>query len=81
MRLIFEFDPEKDAINKGKAWHIAADAELFDWNDLHVEPDVRRDYGEARYVAYGFLNGRLHAMVFARRSHGRELLISQSKQT
>lgn len=29
-----------------------------------VVPDERRDYGEARFRAYGWIDGRLHMLAF-----------------
>ena len=39
----------------------------FDWGAAIVVPDGRHDYGEVRFVAYGPLRGRLHALVFTQR--------------
>jgi uncharacterized DUF497 family protein len=36
----------------------------FDWHTAIVKPDLRRDYGEARFIAYGWLQDRLYACVF-----------------
>ena len=36
----------------------------FDFDTALFEVDDRRDDGEVRYRALGFLNGRLHALVF-----------------
>jgi uncharacterized DUF497 family protein len=34
----------------------------------HVtKPDARRDYGEPRIIAYGFVRGRLHVCVYTLR--------------
>lgn len=33
-------------------------------------PDLRKDYGENRYIAAGFLAGRLHILVFTPTADG-----------
>jgi len=62
-----EYDPGKDAANRRKHGISLERAVDFDWSGARIEPDARRDYGELRYVATGMLDGRLYAMVFARR--------------
>jgi hypothetical protein len=62
-----EFDPEKNARNielRGISFEEAAE---FEWHSALVTPDTRRDYGEPRYRAFGFIGNRLYAMVFAPR--------------
>jgi uncharacterized DUF497 family protein len=61
-----EFDPrksERNARERGLPFERAAD---FDWDNAVLVPDVRRDYGETRLVAMGFLDGRLHILCFLR---------------
>ena len=40
----------------------------FDWDTAAVRPSDRR--GERRFVAYGYLDGRLHSLAFAMRGDG-----------
>lgn len=63
-----EFDPAKDAANEAKhgvslnlASQVLADRERLDILDL------RADYGEDRFVAYGKVAGRVWVCVFTRR--------------
>ena len=49
------FDPAKDAANKAKHGVSLADAEAFEWGSAEVWPDTRRNYGEARMVALGYI--------------------------
>jgi len=61
-----EFDArksERSARDRGLPFERAAD---FDWENAILVPDVRRDYGEARLVATGMLDGRLHMLCFIR---------------
>jgi uncharacterized DUF497 family protein len=61
-----EFDPGKSERNtkaRGLSFERAVE---FDWEGAVVIADTRRDYGERRLVATGFLAGRLHVMCFLR---------------
>jgi uncharacterized DUF497 family protein len=40
----------------------------FEWDTAKVARDERFEYGEHRYVAYGRIRVRVHAMVFTFRS-------------
>ena len=61
------FDPAKDAVNKAKHGVSLADAEAFEWGSAEVWPDTRRNYGEARMVALGYIGLRIMSMVFVDR--------------
>jgi uncharacterized DUF497 family protein len=59
-----DFDPLKNARNveeRGLSFERVAE---FDFNSAVFNLDDRRDYGEARVRALGFLGNRLHALVF-----------------
>ncbi|MCB1618462.1 MAG: BrnT family toxin [Pseudomonadales bacterium] len=58
------FDPDKSARNlleRGLSFERVAE---FDFESALFEEDRRRDYGELRIRSFGFLDGRLHALVF-----------------
>lgn len=62
-----EFDPTKSAANiaaRGLSFELAAE---FEWTTARVAQDLRRDYGEVRYVALGLIRGRAHVVVFTPR--------------
>lgn len=61
------FDSAKDAINQAKHGISLADAADFEWGTAIVWPDTRRDYGEARMVALGYIGLRIMTMVFTDR--------------
>ena len=61
------FDPAKDAVNKAKHGVSLAVAEAFEWGSAEVWPDTRRNYGEARMVALGYIGLRIMSMVFVDR--------------
>lgn len=42
----------------------------FEFETALFSPDRRRDYGEARIRALGWLDKRLHALVFVETHHG-----------
>lgn len=61
-----DFDPVKSEQNiklRSLSFDRAGD---FDWETAIYITDDRRDYGETRIRAFGFIDDRLHAIVFAR---------------
>lgn len=59
-----EYDPAKNERNireRGLSFDRAA---KFDFATADVREDKRRDYGEVRYRALGWLDNSLHALVF-----------------
>ena len=59
-----QFDPEKNERNireRGLSFDLA---KHFNFDSALVVVDGRRDYGETRYVALGFLAERLHVLCF-----------------
>lgn len=64
------FDPAKNARNlreRGLSFERVVD---FDFGSALFEEDARCDYGEIRIRAFGFLDGRLHALVFVETPNG-----------
>ena len=58
-----EFDPaksEKNARLRGLPFHLV---EEFDWETAIFWEDVRFPYAETRFIALGFIGGRLHVVV------------------
>jgi uncharacterized protein len=79
-----EFDPAKDATNLEKHGLSLADAEWFDFAAATTEVDLRRDYGETRYRAFGRVEGLGYCLAFTifgetlrpisfRRAHDKEM--------
>ncbi len=58
------FDPAKDAVNLAKHGFSLLDALGFEWETAVVWPDTRRDYGEPRMVALGYIGLRIMSVVF-----------------
>jgi uncharacterized protein len=62
------FDPAKNERNiasRGISFEVA---EQFEWDTAMIAEDLRKEYGEPRFQALGFIAGRLHAMVFTPRA-------------
>ncbi len=62
-----EFDPAKDRINRAKHGISLAAAADIDLDSAIVIEDRRFDYGEARFLAYAPITGRLHVLWFTMR--------------
>jgi uncharacterized protein len=58
-----EFDPKKDASNLVK--HGIRLARASEFSPVAILEDTRKDYGEVRYRAFGFIGTKAHALAFA----------------
>lgn len=58
------FDPDKDAANIAKHGVSLRLAEEMDMQAAQIGIDDRKDYNEVRYIAFGDIDGRLHALTF-----------------
>lgn len=59
-----EFDPAKNELNileRGLSFERVSD---FDFDTASIWQDTRKPYPEARYVALGLLDSRLHVLCF-----------------
>ncbi|WP_447921613.1 BrnT family toxin [Achromobacter aegrifaciens] len=68
------FDPAKDLSNQRKHGVSLADAEAFEWDDALVREDLRREYGERRMIALGYIDVRPYCMVYADRNRERRII-------
>jgi uncharacterized protein len=59
-----EWDETKRASNLKKHGIDFADALEFEWENAIRHPDLRRDYGEKRFLALGIFRGRIHSVSF-----------------
>ena len=59
-----EFDPAKNERNIRVRGLPFDEAGRFDFETARVYVDERRDYGETRFVALGYLGARLHVLCF-----------------
>ena len=63
------FDPDKsehNSVTRGLPFSLVTE---FEWADSLIVEDVRRDYGELRFLAIGCITGRLHVIVFTPRAN------------
>lgn len=61
------FDHTKNEQNVEKRGISFIRAEEFDFTTAFYEVDKRKDYGENRIKALGFIGDRLHSLVFTER--------------
>ena len=78
--IIFEWDEEKrnrNIIERGIDFVEAVT--VFDDPNVSIIPDVRKDYGEERFNAYGMSNGRRMRVCFTMRGENTTRVISMFK--
>jgi len=61
----YEWDEAKRQANVAKHGVDFAAAEFFDWRGSTIRVDLRKNYGEVRFRAFGVIGGVLHVLVFA----------------
>ncbi len=70
----FEWDANKESQNVGEHGIDFTSAPLI-WDGFVSEwPDNRRDYGEARFVAFGVVGDRILAVVYTPRGYARRII-------
>lgn len=65
--VIYEWDEGKRDANRRKHRVDFSRVEGFDWDSAVIRPDLRKNYGEPRFVARGLIGGRLYTLVYTRR--------------
>lgn len=69
-----EFDLEKDRKNREKhKLPLTLAGRLFT-SGLYIEKDLRKDYGEDRFIAQGEVEGRLLVCVYTWRGERRRII-------
>lgn len=76
-----EFDPAKDAINRAKHGFPLALGALILANPLMTRQDDRRDYGEARFNAFGLVSGRLLVCTYTMRDQTHRIISLRKAST
>ena len=71
-------DPSKEGRNITERGLSLDLAEQLDWATALIWEDNRKDYGERRYCVLGFIEDRLHSVVFTPRD-GKPRIISLRK--
>lgn len=72
--MIITFDQAKNARNiaeRGLPFSLAAD---LDWSRAVIVEDRRKNYGEARFRAFGLIDSRLYAVVFTPRGEAMHII-------
>lgn len=64
------YDPAKSERNVQERGLSFERAREFDFETAKFWEDDRQDYPETRYVALGYLDGRLHVLVFCETEDG-----------
>jgi uncharacterized DUF497 family protein len=54
----------RNVATRGISFNLAA---AFEWDNVLIVEDTRKDYGERRFQALGLIAARLHVLVFTRR--------------
>ena len=65
--MLVTFDPPKNARNvaeRGIPFRLAL---RFEWSTALIGEDTRKDYGENRFQALGYVGDKLHMLVFTLR--------------
>jgi uncharacterized protein len=65
--VVLEYDRTKNEANCEKHAISLEQAHLFEWSNAVIITDNRRNYGEQRFSATGYILKRLHVMVFTQR--------------
>jgi hypothetical protein len=67
VQFTIEFDAAKSERNERERGLSFEKAAGFDFTSARIWMDTRRDYPEPRYLALGYLDGRLHSLCFSLR--------------
>jgi hypothetical protein len=66
MEISFDFaKSERNVTDRGLPFTLV---EQMEWSGAVIKEDVRKNYGERRYLALGMIGDRLHAVVFTPRA-------------
>jgi len=79
MRL--EWDEAKRAANLAKHGIDFSLAEQFDFEGARISPDERRDYGESRFIALGFVGTRQYVLIFTMRGEAVRVISMRKANT
>lgn len=77
----FEWDEVKRTTNLAKHGIDFLDVPEIFTGPMVVGPDVRNDYGESRKIGFGFIRGRLLAVVFTERARVIRIISARKANT
>lgn len=63
--MLIQFDAAKNDRNIAERGLSFEQAASFDFGSARIWQDTRKDYPEVRFIALGYLGGRLHVLCFA----------------
>jgi uncharacterized DUF497 family protein len=72
--MAFGWDEAKRLSNLAKHGLDFALADEFDWDGAVIYPDLRRDYGESREIAFAEFRGRVHVIIYVSRGEQTRLI-------
>ena len=75
-----EFDPKKNNKNIIERDLSFERVKEFDFNTALFEIDDRRDYGEVRIIALGYIAERLHVLIFTKRESIRVISLRRANK-
>jgi hypothetical protein len=70
----YEWDEDKRIANYIKHNVDFLDAERFEWASAIETIDDRAEYGEERWIALGYIDNRLHVLIYALRGDSIRLI-------
>ena len=70
----YTYDPAKDAANRAKHGVSLALGPAVIANAAHIAEDTRADYGERRFVAFGYVEERLYVVIYTPRRMGNRII-------
>ncbi|MYZ44204.1 BrnT family toxin [Schauerella aestuarii] len=68
------FDPAKNNANAEKHGVALTDIASFEWDTAVIAADTRKQYGENRMVALGYIGDRLYYAVYVDRNDQRRII-------
>ena len=63
----YEYDTNKNTTNVDKHGVSLSLVECFEWETAVIRVDTRKSYPEQRFEAIGYIENRLHVMVYCLR--------------
>lgn len=72
--MLITFDLSKDESNCAKHGVSLREAVLIEWDTAMIWRDTRKNYGEARMAAIGYIDTRLYYVVYVDRGDTRRVI-------
>nr|WP_273393086.1 BrnT family toxin [Actinobacillus porcinus] len=72
--MLIEYDAQKSQKNEYERDLSFSEAVEFDFETAFIQPDLRKNYGEERFQALGYIGERLHMLVFCYRDYALRII-------